>query len=325
MEATLNFRTGIAMFKKISNEHFLLKSTPNNHVLVPMTVFARRADVLSSIQVSQRDSAVESVAEAKVGNNLHVQTEDHKGDPGQASDKKPSESGPHHQGYNGRSRCSGDGKALIGELDQEPGMGFWCDCEEGPDLELSGVVKQQLEHDIESIREWGQRRLLETISGSCLDMLAVCAPWDSPLVKAAREAGGKALAIGVHNGYDLSTTKGLRKAFALVRRTKPKYIHVSPPFGPWSSVQNAKQRTPRQVQRLAEERVLSRRLLKNCCKIVAVQRYEQGQNAGCSHEPFEERHAGGKHPLRARSWQLPEFREIVRLCGGHRFTVHNKL
>ena len=40
------------------------------------------------------------------------------------------------------------------------------------------------------------------VTGSQLDLLEVCAPWDSPLVRAVREAGGRAVAIGIHNGYD---------------------------------------------------------------------------------------------------------------------------
>ena len=131
------------------------------------------------------------------------------------------------------------------------------------------------------------------------------------------------MAIGIHNGYDLSTAHGLKKALALVRDTRPKYLHVSPPCGPWTSLQNANQRNPNQIHRLAEQRLHSRRLIKNCCKLVEVQRQEGRRDAGYS-EPQRDtgRHAGGEHPLRATSWHLPEFREMLRLCGGERFTVH---
>ena len=53
--------------------------------------------------------------------------------------------------------------------------------------------------------------LHEVSRGSTLDLLEVCAPWDSPLSAAVREAGGKAMSVGVHNGYDLSASEGFRK------------------------------------------------------------------------------------------------------------------
>ena len=122
------------------------------------------------------------------------------------------------------------------------------------------------------------------------------------------------MAIGVHNGYDLSTSLGLRRAMALVRDTKPKYLHVSPPCGPWSSLQNANQGNPNLVKRLHEQRLRSRRLLKNCCKLVALQRQEVQRPVGVC---FEEQ----PQPLRATSWQLPEMKEMLRLCGATRFQV----
>ena len=91
MQATINFRSGIAMFKKLSSELFQLERTPSNHLLLPMTAFAGRGDVLSSMQVSQRDEAVDLVANASVGTALHTQTKDQQGDPDQASDKKQGE------------------------------------------------------------------------------------------------------------------------------------------------------------------------------------------------------------------------------------------
>ena len=32
--------------------------------------------------------------------------------------------------------------------------------------------------------------------------------------------------------------------------------------------------------------------------------------------------ARGEHPLRAQSWGLPEMKDMVRQCGGQRFTLH---
>ena len=114
----------------------------------------------------------------------------------------------------------------------------------------------------------------------------------------------------------------MRRALTLVRETKREYLHVSPPCGPWTSLQNDNQRNPQQIRRLTEQRLYSRRIMKNCCKLVEVQRSEGSRNAGCSEVQITESgHAGGKHPLRSSSWQLPEFRKMIRICGGERFTV----
>ena len=75
------------------------------------------------------------------------------------------------------------------------------------------------------------------------DLLEVCAPWDSPLSEAVEKAGDWAIRIGLHNGYDLSTKEGLHKAMYLLRKVRPKYVHVSPPYCPFSCMQNANQRT----------------------------------------------------------------------------------
>ena len=70
------------------------------------------------------------------------------------------------------------------------------------------------------------------------------------------------------------------------------------------------------------ERVVSRRLLKNCCKLIAIQRQESQRGAGLCPDLEAAGHAGGKHPYRASSWKLPEMRTMVRLCGSERFVVH---
>ena len=43
-----------------------------------------------------------------------------------------------------------------------------------------------------------------------LDLLEVCAPWDSPLCTSMEAAGGKAMRLGLHNGFDLCTTIGIQ-------------------------------------------------------------------------------------------------------------------
>ena len=137
-----------------------------------------------------------------------------------------------------------------------------------------------------------------------VDLVEVCAPWDSPLSQSVIDHGGKAVRIGIHNGYDLSTKAGCAKAIRLVRELRPRYVHVSPACDPWTSVNNANQRNPHQIENLQQKRSYSRRILRSCQKVVELQRCElQGD-------------AGGEHPLRAQSWGEPTFKRMVQLWGG---------
>ena len=136
--------------------------------------------------------------------------------------------------------------------------------------------------------------------------MEVCCPWDSPLSEFVERAGGRAVRLGIHNGYDLSTKAGFTKALARLQRLRPRYLHVSPPCDPWSTATNGHLRDPQLKADREAKRVNSRKILKNCLKLVEVQRQEQ-------------RHAGGEQPLRADSWKEPHVRKMVRLCGGERF------
>ena len=132
------------------------------------------------------------------------------------------------------------------------------------------------------------------------DLLEVCAPWDSPLSEAVERAGGKAFRIGLHNGYDLATKAGLVKALATLREIRPRYVHVSPPCFPFSSLSHTNRRNPKQVQDLERKQEHGRLILKNCYKIIQVQRQELQGESGTGPDC----HAGGEQPLRARNLLL---------------------
>ena len=132
--------------------------------------------------------------------------------------------------------------------------------------------------------------------------------------------GGKSMAIGLHNGYDLTTVSGLKKAIALVRKHRPQYIHVSPPCDPWSAMQNCNQRTEDQIQALELKRQVSKRLLRNCRRLLEIQLLELNGDGGMTSGTVQP-HAGGEHPLHAQSWGVQDMKTMVKLCGG-RFVVH---
>ena len=59
--------------------------------------------------------------------------------------------------------------------------------------------------------------------------MEVCTPWDSPLAEAVERHGGSTMRLGLQNGFDMSTRSGFRKAAALIRGVKPRYLHISAP------------------------------------------------------------------------------------------------
>ena len=96
---------------------------------------------------------------------------------------------------------------------------------------------KMLKHVENNVHE-GDRTFEGLVGGHRIDLIEVCAPWDSPLCQAVRELGGTALALGIHNGYDLTTQEGYRKAISTIRELRPRYLHISPPCFLWSSFQN---------------------------------------------------------------------------------------
>ena len=74
------------------------------------------------------------------------------------------------------------------------------------------------------------------------------------------------------------------------------------------------QRNPEQKQRLYEKRQQGPLILKNCLKLIQVQRQELDGQSGMGPD-CQESHAGGEQPLRALSWQEPTVRKMLQLCG----------
>ena len=126
----------------------------------------------------------------------------------------------------------------------------------------------------------GVSDMCEIVTHMKLDLLEVCAPQDSPLSEAVRNAGGRALSLGLHTGFDLSTRQGFLKAVAGVRDRKPRYAHISPTCWPWTSIQKCNQRTEKQREELNEKRCQSKRLPKNCRKLIEVQLEENLGDGG---------------------------------------------
>lgn len=164
--------------------------------------------------------------------------------------------------------------------------------------ELPGILKAGIiEHLHEELRD-GIHALREVLEGGSLDLLEVCAPWDSPMCRAVRARGGRAFAIGIHNGFDLTKREGFLRAASLVRTCKPRYVHFSPPCDPWTSLQNCNQKTEAQRIRLKVLRGRHSKLIKNCRKLAEIQRFELNSDLGLDVDnQCLKHHFGGEHPL----------------------------
>ena len=209
------------------------------------------------------------------------------------------------------------GEVIVGVCNSGVGNVETASSHELPSVLRAGII----EHLHEELRD-GIHALREVLEGGSLDLLEVCAPWDSPLCRAVRERGGRAFAIGLHNGYDLTKREGFLRAASLVRECKPRYVHFSPPCDPWTSLQNCNQKTEAQRIRLKSLRGRHTKLIKHCRKLAEIQRFELNNDLGLDVDRGSlKHHLGGEHPLRAQSWSLHDMKRMVKICGG-RFVVY---
>ena len=84
--------------------------------------------------------------------------------------------------------------------------------EETDDLPPASFLTEAEAREIRSQPEaWGLRAAAEwaELAGAGrLDLLEVCAPENSTLTAAVQRRGGRAMRIGLHNGFDMSTSAG---------------------------------------------------------------------------------------------------------------------
>ena len=188
--------------------------------------------------------------------------------------------------------------------------------------ELKNKQRQELGEVLTEQIELGDRYFEEILNQNHVDLVEVCAPWDSPLCQAVRDLGGTALALGLHNGFDLNTVQGYKRALAVVRQLKPKYVHISPPCHLWSSFQNCNPKQGQVLQEFLQARGKNKKLIARCCRILEVQLFELNGHGSHAHSTYEDlHHGGGEHPLNAQSWKHTQLGHMARRCGG-RFTVY---
>ena len=144
--------------------------------------------------------------------------------------------------------------------------------------EIHHVEKQDNQKRKQTVLDHLQREIdtatwcFETmVHNSQIDLIELCAPWDSPLCSAVRELGGTALALGPHNGCDLTTMDGYRKVLRIVRKVRPRYLHMSPPCYLWSPMQNCSVKQGDRLEQFLRDRRLSKKLISRGCRILEIQ------------------------------------------------------
>ena len=87
-----------------------------------------------------------------------------------------------------------------------------------------------------------------------LDLMEICTPAQSGLGQAVESLGGSVKRIGLHNGYDLATRKGLNRIAHELVTSRPRRVVLTPPCGPWSRIQAINVRGPESAAMLAHKR-----------------------------------------------------------------------
>ena len=143
-------------------------------------------------------------------------------------------------------------------------------------------------HNWNLVAEWGRRDLLE-----------ICAPKDSMLSQVCIKKGGKAMSLGLWNGYNLATKAGKDKAAAEIFALRPRHTWISAPcaaFCSWQAINEG--RNPDTYDRTYRR---GKRIPHNCLDLGEL---SVALGGDCHDE----------HPLTARSWPLrraKRFRKVA--------------
>ena len=103
--------------------------------------------------------------------------------------------------------------------------------------------------------------------------------------------------LGKHNGYDLTTDTGYRRASETLSMETPRRVVFSPPCTARSIIQNGNQRTTEQCERLEAKRRKNDKVTR-ACVLLAHQALHQGAEVD-----FEQ-------PLKCGTWTLPYLRRL---------------
>ena len=203
-----------------------------------------------------------------------------------------------------RGNGDGGGAGILGGWRVEEGACF------GEVKVTSGEEKAKLVCSIKdavaSVEE-----VLRELEGACMmaktppvDLIEVCCPPDSSLSGMVEEMGGTVIRI-CESHMNLATRDGLMKAEEVLRREKPRWMWVSFPCGPTSSVQALNERTEEMKVKSMMRKKKSRRLVRRSMKLLYIHVFEHGG------------HLAWEWPQSNQGWWFPEVQQFFKDVENH--------
>ena len=141
-----------------------------------------------------------------------------------------------------------------------------------------------------------------TFSSNRVDLVEVCCGPNSLLSQVVEQFGGTSERIGLFNGFDMSTSKGLEKARRLVAQRRPRWLWFALPCGPTSPIQHLNELTPEGLARSLKRKQKSRKTCRNCVKLAEEHVLEGGD-------------IGWEWPRNNEAWYFPEVKRFMKFYG----------
>ena len=138
-----------------------------------------------------------------------------------------------------------------------------------------------------------------TFSSNRVDLVEVCCGPNSLLSQVVEQFGGTSERIGLFNGFDMSTSKGLEKARRLVAQRRPRWLWFALPCGPTSPIQHLNELTPEGLARSLKRKQKSRKTCRNCVKLAEEHVLEGGD-------------IGWEWPRNNEAWYFPEVKRFMK-------------
>ena len=132
------------------------------------------------------------------------------------------------------------------------------------------------------------------------DLLELCTPPDSRLSAHTEALGGQVFRMGLHNGFDLATETGQRRAVIWVQAHKPRRVVMSPPCTADCTLQALNQSTEEQRQNHRVKVLRARKIQRGCRRVMSAALAVPGTDVDL------------EQPAGSRSWTLSKDMQEMR-------------
>ena len=89
--------------------------------------------------------------------------------------------------------------------------------------DLTAAQVETLKKVLQTMNKSKEKDFVGLACHNRLDLMEVCTPSDSGLSKAVIAEGGTAERLGLHNGYDMATKTGLKRAMVMAKERRPRH------------------------------------------------------------------------------------------------------